>query len=87
MDDMVVHLKSWAELFENVKAVLQRLRDRKFFVKRSKCDFATEEIDFVGFRVSAMAVRTQPEKLEALLKWPIPNDVADIRSFTGFINF
>ena len=37
--------------------------------------------------MSARGVRTQPEKLEALLKWPIPNGVADIRSFTGFTNF
>ena len=54
---------------------------------RSKCEFATKEIDFVGFRVFAMGVRTQPEKLQALLKWPIPKDVADIRNFSGFTNF
>ena len=87
MDDVVVHSKSWAEHLENVKAVLQSLRDSNFFVKRSKCEFATEEIDLVGFRVSTSGVRTQPEKLEALLKWPIPKDVADIQSFTGFTNF
>ena len=86
MDDVVVHSKSWAKHLENVKAVLQRLRDSKFFVKRSKCEFATEEIDFVGFRVSASGVRTHLVKLEALLKWPIPKDVADIRGFTGFTN-
>ena len=52
MDDIVVHSKSWAEHLEKVKAVLQSLRETTFFVKRSKCEFATEEIDFVGFRVS-----------------------------------
>ena len=87
MDDIVVHSKSWAEHLENVKAVLQRLRDSKFSVKRSKCEFATEKIDFVGFRVSTMGARTQPEKVESLLKWPIPKDVADIPSFSGFTNF
>ena len=45
MDDIVVHSISWAEHLENVKAVLQCLRETKFFVKRSKCEFATEEID------------------------------------------
>ena len=49
MDDIVVHSKSWAEHLDNVKSVVRRLRDKKFFVKRSKCEFATEEIDFVGF--------------------------------------
>ena len=72
MDDIVVHSKSLAEHLEKVKAVLQCLRDSKSFLKRSKCEFATEVIDFVGFRVPQVGVRTQPEKLEALLKWPIP---------------
>ena len=70
MDDIVVHSESWAEHLENVKAVLQRLRDSKFFMKRSNCEFANEEIDFVGFRVSANGVRTQPEKSEAALNGP-----------------
>ena len=56
-------------------------------MKKSKCDFASEEIDFVGFRVSEKGIRTQPEKIEALVKWPTPQNVADIRSFTGFTNF
>ena len=60
-DDIVVYSKRWTDHLENVKAVLQRLRDSKFFVKRSKCEFATEEIDVVGFRVSARVVPTQPE--------------------------
>ena len=59
----------------------------KFYAKRIKCEFAWEEIDLVGLRVSAMVVRTQPEKIEMLVKWPTPKDVADIRSFTGFTNF
>ena len=53
-------------------------------MKRSKCEFAHEEIDFVGFRVSASGVRTQPEKIQQLVNWPMPKDVADIRSFTNF---
>ena len=59
----------------------------KFYEKRSKCEFASEEIDFAGFRVSARGVRTQPGKIEQLVKWSIPQNVGDIRSFTGFTNF
>ena len=87
MDDVVVFSGTLAEHLVKVDLVLQRLREAKFYAKRSKCDFASEEIGFVGFRVSAKVVRTQPEKIEALVKFPIPKDVADIRSFTGFTNF
>ena len=53
MDDIVVFSTTWAEHLANLTLVLQRLRESKFLVKRSKCEFASEEIDFVGFRVSA----------------------------------
>ena len=72
MDDIVVFSNTWAEHLANIELVLQRLRESKFFVKRSKCEFASEEIDFVGFSVSARVVRTQPEKIQQLVNWPIP---------------
>ena len=87
MDEIVVFSNTWAEHLTNIDLVLKRLKVSKFFVKRSKCEFASEEIDFVGFRVSARGVRTQPEKIQQLVNWSMPKDVADIRSFTGFTNF
>ena len=66
MDDIVVFSATWAEHVYNLELVLQRLRESHFYAKRNKCEFASEEIDFVGFRVSAMGVRTQPEKIDML---------------------
>ena len=53
MNDIVVFSETWEQQLVNLETVLQRLRESKFFVKRSKCEFASEEIDLVGFRVSA----------------------------------
>ena len=86
-DAIVAFSYTWAEHLANLELVLQRLRETKFYAKLSMCEFFSEEIDFVGFRVSARWVRTQPGKIEQLVKWPIPQNVADIRSFTGFTNF
>ena len=49
MDDIVVFSSTWAEHLAYLELVLQRLREDKFYAKRSKCEFASEEIDFVGF--------------------------------------
>ena len=62
MDGIVVFSSTWAYHLANLKLVLQRLRESKFFAKRSKCEVASKEIDFVGLSVSARGVRTQPEK-------------------------
>ena len=53
MDDIVVFSSTWAEHLANLEFVLQRLREAKSYAKRSMCEFVSEEIDFVGFRVSA----------------------------------
>ena len=53
MDHIVVFSSTWLEHLANIKAVLTRLRENKLFVKRSKREFASEEIDFVGFRIIA----------------------------------
>ena len=83
MDDGAEFSNTRADHSANLRAARQRLRESKFFVKRSKCEFASEKIDFVGLRVSASGVRTQPEKIQQLVNWPMPKDVADIRSFTN----
>ena len=67
LDDIVVISSTWAKHLANLELVLQRLREAKFYAKRSKCEAASEEIDFVGFRVSARWVRNQPGKIEQLV--------------------
>ena len=67
MDDIVVFSSTWAEHLAKLDLVLQRLREAKFYAKRSKCEFASEEIGFVAFRVSVRVVRTQPGKIEQLV--------------------
>ena len=41
MDDIVVFSNTWAEHLAYLTTVLQRLRESKFFAKRSKCEFAS----------------------------------------------
>ena len=37
--------------------------------------------------VSPQGIATDPAKIEAILKWPRPKTVTDVRSFTGFTNY
>ena len=62
MDDIVVFSATWAGHLTNLELVLQCLRESKFFSKRSKCEFDSEEIGFVGFRVSARGYKLNLRK-------------------------
>ena len=42
---------------------------------------------YLGHVVSKEVIQTDPKKVEAICKWPIPTNVTEVRSFLGFTNY
>ena len=40
-----------------------------------------EEIVYLGFMISADGLKMDPEKVKAILEWPSPENVSELRSF------
>ena len=82
-DDILVYSKDPAEHENHVRQVLQLLREHKLYAKKSKCTFFTEKVEYLGFIVSKDGVSTDPSKVEAVVNWPQPNSVREVRGFLG----
>jgi len=67
--------------------VLQTLREHQLYAKFSKCDFFQEEIQYLGHVITKEGIAVDPEKVKAIMEWPVPKDVADIRSFMGLAGY
>ena len=67
--------------------VLRHLCDNDLFVKPEKCCFRVTEVDFLGMIVSHDGIKMDPEKVNAILKWPEPTNVKQVRAFLGLGNF
>lgn len=52
-----------------------------------KCHFLQPEVKFLGHVVSAQGVSTDPEKVDAVRQWPVPNTLKELRSFLGFCSY
>ena len=46
-----------------------------------------EEIVYLGFVISAVGLKMDPEKVKAILEWPTPRNVSEVRSFHGLASF
>jgi hypothetical protein len=63
--------------------VLDKLRSQQLYLKLSKCSFAHAQIKYLGHIISQDGVATDPTKIEAILKWPKPLNVTELRGFLG----
>ena len=89
MDDILVHTKTRAEHCWVVWEVLDTLCQHKLFLKLKpeKCQFEQSRVNYLGLIISKDHIEMDPAKVQGVLEWPMPQNVKDIRSFLGFINF
>ena len=87
IDDITIFSSTLEEHYQHLEKLFKKLRDEKFYAKRSKCSFAQPEIEFCGYIVGQNGVRTQPEKLQLVHDWKIPQNAQDIRRFLGLTGF
>ncbi|KAI8482362.1 hypothetical protein Bbelb_399530 [Branchiostoma belcheri] len=56
-------------------------------LKPSKCNLFATEVKYLGHRVSAEGVGTDPDKVAAVRDWPVPQNAREVRSFVAFCSY
>jgi len=87
VDDLNVHSESWEEHFQHLGVVLYKLREVNLKLNPNKCCFVAKSITFLGHVVSEEGTKPDPGKIEAVLHFPQPNTVTNVRSFLGLIGY
>nr|GEZ53401.1 retrotransposon protein, putative, Ty3-gypsy subclass [Tanacetum cinerariifolium] len=87
IEDILVYSKTKKEHEEHLCIVLGTLRQKKLYVKFSKCDLWLGQVAFLGHIVSADGITIDPAKVDAITKLPRPKTVTEIRSFLGLAGY
>jgi hypothetical protein len=80
-DDILVYSHTLDDHVAHLTAVLTILRQDHWHVKPSKCSFAKRQISYLGHIISELGVSTDMSKVEAVLQWPSPTNLKELRSF------
>ena len=63
------------------------LREQQLFSKFIKCDFFKDIIQYLGHVVCKDGISIDLNKIKAIIEWPVPKNVTDIRSFMGITSY
>ena len=87
LDDILIYSNDPSKHQEHVKEVLHRLRKHRLYAKAEKCEWSTQLVKYLGFRLGPDGLSMDLAKVQTILDWPEPHKVKDIQAFLGFANF
>ena len=87
LDDIVIWSNTWQDHEQNVRLVLQALRDARLYMNPEKTHLFCTEIDFLGHHISCRGIEADNKKADRIVNWPIPKSATETRSFLGLIRY
>jgi hypothetical protein len=86
-DDILIYSKYWEDHVRHVEKVLQLLKEKQIYAKPSKCFFGVKEVEYLGHIVSHEGVKVDPNKIKAMMDWPIPKTLKNLTGFLGLTGY
>lgn len=87
IDDIIIFGKTKEEHFNNLKTILETLRNANFKIQPDKSEFFKTEVEFLGFIVSNTGLKPNIKKIEAIKNYPQPENLKALRSFLGLSGY
>ena len=87
IDDILVYSRSEEEHAVHMRLVFPTLREHQLYAKFLKYEFWLDQVAFLGHVVSKDGIQVDPKKIEAIIDWPRPTTVIEVRSFLGLTGY
>lgn len=86
-DDILVYSPNWSMHLTHLEEVLQLMRHHQLYAKLSKCCFGFTKVDYLGHTISQEGVHMDKDKVKAVLDWPLPTNLKQLRGFLGLSGY
>ncbi|KAJ0171196.1 hypothetical protein K1T71_013395 [Dendrolimus kikuchii] len=87
LDDVLITAENRESHLNKLYLVLQRLQDAGLTLQKSKCEFFKDQINYLGYVIDKSGLKKSPEKVKAIVNAPLPNNVNQLQSFLGLVNY
>ena len=87
LDDILLYNRNWESFIKTHKVIFARLRKHGLAVKASKCFFGFSELKCLGFIVGRNGIKIDPDKIDAVARFPVPKNKTQLRAFVGLCSY
>ncbi len=87
LDDLIIVSKDLDSHLQQFSLVFQKLTQAGLRAKLTKCEFLKLRIEFLGHLVDGDGIHTVDSKIAAVLKFPTPKSVENVRPFLGLAGY
>ena len=72
---------------QNLKAFLRRARERNLTLNSEKLKLRQSQVPFIGHLLTAEGLKPDPSKVQAIVDYPVPTNLAELRTFLGMVQY
>ncbi len=87
LDDILIFSRTFAEHKKHLHEILSLLAKAKFQVNPDKCTIAVHEINFLSHTINEHGIKSNGEKIKAIIDLPPPKTLKEANEFLGKINW
>jgi len=87
LDDVLILSKNFEQHLTHLEMVFHKFRQANLRMNGMKCNFAVEQVKYLGHILSAEGMAVDPGKTEIITNWPRPKTARHVKSFLGVSNY
>jgi hypothetical protein len=87
LDDILIFSKTKEEHLRHLTLVMRILQLEKLLINLKKSSFMKIKLIYLGFVISSNELKMDPEKVRAIVEWPSPRSMFEVRSFHELARF
>ena len=87
LDDIIIFSKTEEEHLQHLEEIFEWLQKAGLKLKVQKCSFFKKHIQYLGHLISDEGIQPLPEKLESIVKMPVPQNAKQVKQFLGLVGY
>jgi len=87
LDDIIIYAKDLTDYSQKITDIFERLKRYNLKLQPLKCEFLRKEVTYLGHRITDEGFKPDPQKIQCVQNFTVPNIVKEVKSFLGLSGY